>query len=199
MKTWSKWEKSLLVFGIILVLAAAGVVYGVITHEEPIFTNQSKSWNHTPLVVVGVDPSPGGLRSHNQEDLETAVRNVNQRLGFQMLRLAGVQEPERDIVVEFEAAYDADTWDAPGGHYQLRSQGATYTACEVALALVHGEVQLLSLEHELGHCMGLAHDPQTNGVSIMVPTLTETPDGQIPRWITDDDKKALRSKYNGSH
>jgi len=52
----------------------------------------------------------------------------------------------------------------------------------------------LAIAHELGHVVGLAHDPQT--ISIMYDELPDTLDDPNPvKLVTDKDTKALRERY----
>jgi len=56
-----------------------------------------------------------------------------------------------------------------------------------------GELLNLTIHHELGHCLGLAHDDFEQ--SIMRREQSPTPWGQLPPWISDDDRALVRSLY----
>lgn len=189
-KHWPMW----VAFLSILTLAIVGVIYGVATHEEPGFTNPDYRWEHAPLSVAcsGYTPADEDACDVASE----AVSRVNSRLGFSMLVWS--TDDAADITVTMRAPVEvgAAERDQPGGHYELAGTAGHYQHCDVQTMNASGgasDLELLVVYHELGHCLGLAHDDYSQ--SIMYPTQEATPDRTIPSWISDSDRALLRAKY----
>jgi predicted Zn-dependent protease len=70
-----------------------------------------------------------------------------------------------------------------------------YEECEVWTMNVVGpnDLEWLTTYHEMGHCLGLAHDDYEQ--SIMHPVQRPTADATIPPWISDYDRDLLRERY----
>ena len=95
-----------------------------------------------------------------------------------------------DAVVEIEFGSVGDEF-AFAKHETIDGQLHGFAVCNEC-ALV-GQTYL-AIAHELGHVLGLAHDPQT--ISIMYEELPD-PLGESPgvKLVTDKDTKALRERY----
>lgn len=191
------WKFSFAIFLAIAVLAIVGVALGVTGHREPGFMPEGPMW-------IAARTSPPGVcvrtysRTISDEgplasdpDLATAnfvIRQINDRLGFEMYRL-GVESCE--VTVTFGAPTERE-FQEPGGSAVLIRRAET---CDVTVANVTGEMRVLVLYHELGHCAGLAHDEEET--SIMRPTQSLTPRGDLPPWFSDSDRDTLRHVYGG--
>lgn len=180
--------------GTIVFIALMGVltVVGVYTHTEPGFTEQDRHWRGTPLTVACAGHVPA--EDDACEVAEHAVGVVNARLGFGMLSWLG-RAADADIKITMRAPVEVGV-DEPGGHYELHYANGVYSRCEVRTMNSSGggtDLEWLVVYHELGHCLGLAHD--TAEISIMRPNQRATPFGQIPPWISDYDRKILRERY----
>ena len=196
MKNWG-W-KNWTMFGVIVaIFIAAGVlvIVGVVTHTEPGFVSPENAWDQDTIdalagLTVGCSNYAGGLEGCDVAD--DATETVNDRLGFSMFRYMGTfPDAEVQIVIGVPSEQG---WMDPGGHTTLTGTGTTYEHCEVVTSNTGtAELLFLTLYHELGHCLGLAHDDYEQ--SIMRPTQTSTPDRTIPPWISDFDRGLLRDKY----
>ena len=88
-----------------------------------------------------------------------------------------------------------ETDDVPGGRFELHGSGTVWKRCDVRTLNVAGpdDVEDRVLYHEMGHCLGLAHDDYP--LSIMYPKQRATADKTIPPWISDSDRVLLRELY----
>lgn len=187
MKNWT-WKTWLMVVAVAVVFVAAAVflVIGIATHEEPTFMPNAIAWEPAdfPLEVCASDRR-GAL---DDEPIRYVVQTVNQRLDMAALAYVGASEG-CDVVVTFGVPAEPG-WMDPGGDARWEPAGHV---CYVGVSNVHGEMVTLVLYHELGHCLGLAHDDYDQ--SIMRPVQTLTPDRVIPPWISDFDRDAIRGRY----
>lgn len=184
----------------IFVAAIVGVVVGVTTHEEPGLIEGVPTWEpgDFPLAIEVSSyradaPVPGGTQSDRMA-VARVVSRVNRRLGFDAFRVPqrGSAETIR-VVLVIGVPYDA-TWDGPGGDSQIRISGGRAGVCEIRTSNTGtNELLALTIYHELGHCLGLAHDDFDD--SIMRAVQRPTPDRQIPPWFTDYDRELLRDLY----
>lgn len=184
------WKFSVAVLGVLTICAFGLVIYGVASHEEPGFMEVTPGWDTTdfPLAVCATSYNTAG-EVITESDLALArsvVATVNERLGFTAYRL-GDLNCRVNILLGVPAERG---WQDPGGVAEIR-----HGYCGVSIANVTGELRMLSLYHELGHCLGLAHDEFES--SIMRPVQSITPEGHMPPWISDSDRSLIRSTYLG--
>ena len=192
--TWKRWV-SMGVFSVIFLAAITLLVIGIVTHEEPGFSNPEAQWV-SPVTVTCAGYVP-------EEDeacdvAEDVVGVVNSRLGFEMLRW----DPTNvggSIHITMRAPVEvggSGPCGQPGECFELRGSGDTYTECRMQTMNASGgagNLEWLTVYHGLGHCLGLAHDDYKQ--SIMYPVQEATPDRTIPSWISDWDRKLLRERY----
>lgn len=126
--------------------------------------------------------------------LSYVVDLINARLGFTALQKSS--SPNADIRIEFEAAsLVGDSWlsDASGAVLHHRGDDGNLW-CEVR-TWNNGTVEMVDkvLTHELGHCLGLAHDDFASSAMYY----SVEPDGPVLSRlrITDHDRKLLRDLY----
>ena len=164
------------------------LVYGIRTYDEPGLTDPAASWPAMPLTVCV---------ERGDTDLVIEVKDtVNTRLGFAALVVdpgGPVAVTDCDITVRMGVAVEVGK-DEAGGNYTLERRGDTYHHCAVETANTGTtELELLVLEHEFGHCLGLAHDDFD--ASIMRRVQKPWSGKGFPAEITDWDRDLLRKKY----
>lgn len=185
------WKFMAIIFAVLCVVSIAGVIYGVTTHTEPGLMDTTPGWTPSdfPLeVCVYTYTSESPQSAASAEDLGNAHHvfdTINDRLGFPAYR-AHVRGG-CDVMLVYGAPAEAG-WQDPGGSAEISDH-----FCDVVISNVHGELQTLAVEHELGHCLGLDHDDWEG--SIMRRTQSETPDRAFPPRITDSDRELLRELY----
>lgn len=199
MEFFKSWKFMAIIFAVVAALAIAGVVYGVVTHEEPGLMEDAPRWEQSdfPLTVCPASYAPGmPALNEAQNEVANAAERINRRLGFVALEVSYVCEIEHtcgncDINVLVGVPAESG-WVDPGGSAALVRTDMG-TSCDMETSNVHGELLDLTIQHELGHCLGLAHDDFE--LSIMRPVQSETPDGELPPRLTDFDRELLRGLY----
>lgn len=159
--------------------------------EEAVFMAETPGWapEDFPLGVCAMDDrSPDGDRAA-RVSVAPVVARVNQRLGFHALTLDARPGSGCQVIVALGVAAEPG-WVDPGGSAEFRPDARL---CSISVSNVHGELEFLTIHHELGHCLGLAHDDFER--SIMFPTQSETPARMLPPWISDVDREAIRERY----
>ena len=180
-----------ILFAVLCVVSIAGVIYGVTTHTEPGFMARTPGWERDdfPLDVCVYtytsEVAQGPASAEDATNAEHVFELINDRLGFAAyhIRTTGTCQ-----VVLIYGVPAEDGWQDPGGSAEIHD-----LFCDVVISNVTGELETLSVYHELGHCLGLAHDDFES--SIMRRTQRETPTGSFPPWITDSDRELLRRTY----
>lgn len=213
-----KTRNIVMFLGIVLLFAVAGtlVIVGIANHEEPglmgICWEDDGSvsyevdgsdecpemiWNHAPpFVVTAVTDNPHA--SDPRAATRGVVETINHRLGFELLQFDSGECGENvDICVTTGVAHEPGFMDTSGSaaHFAVDVDGELPVLhCEARTSNT-GTRELLGLvlQHELLHCMGLAHDDFDS--SIMRETQRSTPDREFPPRITDSDRDLLRSMY----
>jgi len=175
----------LIIFAVFTALVVTFLVGGLLTYEEPGLAHPEASWTKTPLSIC---------IEQGKEDLVFTVQSsVNTQLGFDALIVNPKPSDTCDITVRMGVAVEVGQ-DEAGGRYTLERHGDTYTHCDVETANTGTtELELLVLEHEMGHCLGLMHDDFD--ASIMRPVQKPRRDGSFPAMFTDWDRELLREKY----
>lgn len=178
------------VFAIVCVAALVAVTFGVTTHEEAGFMEETPGWTASdfPLPLCVRSYGSENVDDTNLADYTVTVLNmesrINQRLGFQAYNL--VRTGCR-VTVTIGVPSESG-WQDPGGTATIRRG-----SCDVDISNVTGEVRSLVLYHELGHCLGLDHDDFES--SIMRRTQSPTLPGAFPPGFTDHDRQLIRDAY----
>jgi hypothetical protein len=174
------------------VVVIALIIYGVATHEEAGLMEHAPRWGtgDFPLSVCSRAYSDTPVDNRDAiEAVSNALDVVNDRLDFIVFLPTG--NAECDVSITMGVPTEPG-WMDPGGDAALLLAD-TGPTCVVRTANIHGEVEHLVLQHELGHCLGLAHDDFET--SIMRPAQSMTPDRQFPPRITDSDRDLLYELY----
>lgn len=214
------WQFMVGVFGVVFVSAVVFVIIGVATHEEPGL--MGGCWDdrnrkvHT-YEVAGAEKCPPikwnksafplrtAVRTENphppddpQDAVDAVISKINRRLGFKAFELdrseVGLCYEGHAVCVEIGVAHEPMWMDTAGDASFWNSEDFGMS-CEVRTSNTGtAEMLHLVLEHEMGHCLGLAHDSYRKSI-MFGGKLKPTPDGQLPPWISDDDRRMLRELY----
>jgi hypothetical protein len=210
------WKFMAIIIGIFTAVVVGLVIFGVVTHTE---AGLDPNFNLIPDEVtagqltlpIGVCPNSYTSDPHTAEVLQRvaflgntenawtnpthddaqavadAVDIINQRLGRRVLRAGD------DCLIHVNVGVPLDpSWrHEPGG----RAWRCHDSCCIETANTGTSEMLSLALQHELGHCLGLADETDVNAVSIMAPDLHPTGGGFPPR-ITDSDRSLLLGIYH---
>jgi hypothetical protein len=203
------------VLSVLFVTALVLVIVGVVTHTEPGLMGYCPDerryevdgadecpellWDgELPLVVTASTANP------NVADPELAtsdaVDRINRRLGFQMFTFeSGGCGEHASICVFTGVAHEPGFMDSAGSASHHITQGVM--RCEAQTSNTGtNELFGMALEHEILHCLGLAHDPCKGApdpeTSIMCAVQRPVPMGVFPPHITDSDRALIRERYN---
>lgn len=192
--------------GAVLLLAIAGVVYGILTQDSGFINRDGKRlyWEKSdlPLVVSYTKDVP----IEYLEDARNAIVRINRLVNDS-------NEPNKSIIGPTLHKWDIDTvgdmineiapnrlhilfdmlpeGSKPGGHADLRWDERTgkMMACHIRmLPGLIGTQRITAINHEFGHALCLAHDRKRS--SIMHPIATN----RSKEW-TSGDLKRLRKEY----
>lgn len=200
----------IVVLALLFVAAGVLVIVGVATHEEAgllgwcdeTYAEEATQacpapvWNHTPISITAMSDNP-----HPPMEPEEATRSVvdtiNTRLGFELLRYdpdPGHCMEAHSICVRIGEPREDEWMDTAGDARHHFDGPALHLYCDVRTSNTGtSELLLLVLQHEVLHCIGLAHDDFE--ASIMRRSQTSTPDGEFPPRITDHDRALLRARF----
>jgi len=177
----TSWKFSLAVVAVLCVVVVSLIVYGVVTHTEEGLLEEPAQWRSYPLSVCAA--SYVGANGFAVDRVAEALEVTNRRLGVSAF--VASHSNDCDVRVVLGAPVEPG-WLDPGGDATITSYPPS---CTARTSNVSGELLDLVIQHELGHCLGLAHD--TSQDSIMRPT--QRASRGFPPRISDSDRELLRS------
>ena len=193
-----------LVAGIVGTLGViALIVFGVLNRNEAGLLNPEVTWRSSEFPLL-MEVDVYSVEAPSEEDVQRAheatddaISFINDRLGFEAYRrvdlvprnhvhvLVGVPQES----VNSDTIGESGIADA-GGTFSLSGSEAHWTHCNIQTSNT-GNLLDLVLKHELGHCLGLAHDESSR--SIMFPVQKDF--SGFPPDLSDHDIKILRDLY----
>lgn len=188
----------IIAFVVVLIAAIAGLIYGITTHTEPGFMETSPGFTQHDLPIRVCAGHYLGDPSHNIEArtaVVDAVVTINERLGVDVYAVQLEPSPSAcDVAVIIDAPTDAQAHLDPGGD-AIFTNGTRH--CDVTTRNTGTtEMESLVLQHELGHCLGLAHDCWAGSIMCGGSCCTLGPTGGIyPPRIDDFDRDLLRHTF----
>jgi hypothetical protein len=156
----------------------------------PVYPHFERSEVPLTVCVSAYEGDAVGARKLADYAITTAYTD---RLGFKLYTMqpAGSQECDATLIVGVPAEAG---WRDPAGTCEFDPTQITGTRCQMATSNTgQDDMTTLAIEHELGHCAGLAHDDWIG--SIMYPELHETPIGEFPPWLSDHERELLRQRF----
>jgi len=128
---------------------------------------------------------------------EYAVENAfTKRLGFKLFTIAqfpGGPGHPCDATLVVGVPHDVGMRDV-NGTCEFDPAVTTGDRCQMATSNTgQDDMTTLAIEHELGHCAGLAHDDWMG--SIMYPRVHEIDPMSFPPWLSDHEQSLLRERF----
>jgi hypothetical protein len=201
------WQFMLVLVLTLAVIAVVLVVVGVMTHSEPGYMRTVPGFTRADVPVQvcagAYSPDEAGTRVARSA-VTDAVRTVNGRMGFELLTMnhRDGEGCTHGILVTVGVPYEhshGHTIVEPGGSANFVSRSRF---CEITTTNTGTDELLgLAIQHELGHCLGLAHDPFPSSIMCGSDpgqpscTLSPPPAGSLPPWIDDHDRALLLVSY----
>lgn len=152
--------------------------------------------DEAPMTVCVHDYVGDGIASSSL--VAGVVNLINKRVGFSLYVMSEQPECDVDMTIGVPVDVIADVpegaWVDPGGYAIIHYDRVDGTRCEVGTSNT-GTTDLLffTVEHELGHCLGLTHDDWTG--SIMRRVQTHTPPKMFDPWFSDHDRAIIRETF----
>jgi hypothetical protein len=188
------WKFMAILVALLTLTVAVMLVYGIVTHTEAGFMEERPLWEpgDFPLTVCA---SSYVETEHRTDAVAYAVATTNSRLGFDAYVLMPVGTTACSVSIVLGAPLDVGATD-PGGDAVFDSRVPAHCAISTVNTGT-AELTQLTLQHELGHCLGLAHDDFRSSIMFGGEgnSLAPTPSGQFPPRITDSDRALLREAY----
>lgn len=185
------------------VLALFFVVLGILKHEEvgllkatwsgDRVVSYSQTEGEDILWTMDTLPLPVFAENGNRDRrraLSVAVRNTNSQVGCTVLRET-TKRAEARVFVNLEGAIPVGEGHGEGGSVTHFLEDGEQKASLTLYGVPTIDLMALTLEHELGHVLGLGHDDFE--MSVMFPEITDDSVGTMR--MTDNDRKLLRSLY----
>lgn len=200
------WKFMAIIIGLLTAVVVTTLVVAITTHTEPGFMAVEPGFTRAdaPIPVRVTSYAPDG-HDDALRAVASAVEITNQRLGFDAFVVQTLPTSSGAPFVDVEIGVPTEHSRAEGAVVVDPGGAALFHAgqreCYVTTSNTGtNELLDLVLQHELAHCLGLAHDSYES--SIMCgsdpgqPSCTLRVLDGFPPHISDNDRALLRTRYS---
>lgn len=199
------WKFMAIIIGIFTAIVIALIIVGITQHTEAGFATASTpiedgfvppDYPNRPIgICVQSYPLLGVTAPEDLGAVDEAAHIINQRVGFDLLEVGDIHTYTGGCMMVATIGAPVEVSSDPHRHADSGGgSGVCHDSCCFGTWNTGtSELTSLAIQHEIGHCLGLAHDDYE--MSIMYPRQHNTPAGTYPPRISDSDRDILRQRY----